>query len=406
MPQEMMASLAQMDFRLRQYIRNKIGAQYYVTAIYVDHPLLQTAAIAETEEGRCFWIPFTIADEADETTLELAPASDWREVILTYTFLEKAVEPEEPEPLEEAERVAESTVGEVIGVIEGETAEDPLQLDIIPIRPGWGNRHDNFYYPAETVKNFAHVWEGAKMYATDHRPDEKSVRTEVSQVLKSPVGYTDDGIPIARVGIFDPAFAKMVRNREKLGILDGLHCSIYATATAGGDIEENGRKGRRIVAFHRDGANIDWVTQAGAGGQALRTVSETEDNMDSKKEKLEEVAVREEQEDPQAEEAQDEALEIDVPESLSATEVSAIVDVTNLPELSRNRLKELSYTSVEAVTAAVQREIKYVKELTGSGKPVVGTGSGNPASVSAEEINKRKSAANRRWLPGRRVKEV
>jgi hypothetical protein len=62
----------------------------------------------------------------------------------------------------------------------------------------------------------AHVFEGVKMYTTNHKEDEKSVRTEVSQVLRCPVGFTDTGAPIAQVGVFDPAFAENIKNRAAL----------------------------------------------------------------------------------------------------------------------------------------------------------------------------------------------
>ena len=64
----------------------------------------------------------------------------------------------------------------------------------------------------------AGVFEGIKMYATDHKPDEKSVRTEVSQVLKCPTGFTEAGAPIALVGVFDDTFAASIRNREAGGV--------------------------------------------------------------------------------------------------------------------------------------------------------------------------------------------
>lgn len=90
----------------------------------------------------------------------------------------------------------------------------PLEMDVQLIKPGWGNSRDNHFYPAEMLRRCAEAFVGAKMYATDHKQEEKSVRTEVSQI-KSISGFSEDGAPIARVAVFDPDFAEKCRNRKR-----------------------------------------------------------------------------------------------------------------------------------------------------------------------------------------------
>jgi hypothetical protein len=71
----------------------------------------------------------------------------------------------------------------------------PLTMRVQLIRPGWGNTKDNHYYPPEVLRRDAHVFEGKKMYTTDHVQGEKSERTEVS-VIEAIESFTDDGAPI------------------------------------------------------------------------------------------------------------------------------------------------------------------------------------------------------------------
>jgi hypothetical protein len=150
----------------------------------------------------------------------------------------------------------------------GKGPRSPLDLDVKLIVPGWGNKRDNNYYPATVLKRDAGVFVGAKMYATDHRENEKSVRTEVSRI-KEITGFADDGAPIARVTIFDPDFAEQTRNRAQAGILDSLECSILAYGTGKPGKAPDGKSGYIVEAITA-AQSVDWVTKAGAGGRALR----------------------------------------------------------------------------------------------------------------------------------------
>ena len=410
---ELRNTLDQFERTVRRLLQAALGENGYVKEVFFEHPTLGTSAILDSNYGGFMHIPFEVG--ADEATVTLSAASQWRAVRLTYDFVQSIPDPDlPPEPTEATTSddpnemvVTESMVGGAFKIIEaadGETQTSPLILDIIPIQPGWGNQRDNFYYPLETLTQFAGVWEGAKMYATDHREDEKSVRTEVSQVIKSPVGFTDDGVPIARVGVFDPVFAQMVRNRDSLGILDGLHCSISCLATADGEHAEGTRKGRTIVGFDGEGANIDWVTQAGAGGQALRTISSQEKAMNEKPEAKEAVVatveVREEDQEtpePQSPETPEVPAEVGSV-AVSTEDVKRIVEASVLPTAAQAKLCGQAFESIETVTTAIAGEVAYLKEVTKSGSPLGGSSGSEKQAVTADEVAQRQVEVNAKWF--------
>ena len=242
------------------------------------------------------------------------------------------------------------------------------------------------------------------------------MRTEVSQVLKSPSGFTDDGVPLARVGIFNEEFAQQVRNRAELDILDGLHNSIQAGGTAETGFELDGREGQRVIAFDKQGAGIDWVTQAGAGGQALRIVSEnTEGNMpeetvtqEDEQVTPDEVTTTEQPSESEpvniSEDAPDPEPEEETPPEtgLSLERIKELVEASNLPELAKERVIAVGATDEAQLQKRIDAEIQYVKALTGSGKPnMPPTQPTKQEQVTAEEVDKRRSEANTRWLKTR-----
>jgi hypothetical protein len=241
------------------------------------------------------------------------------------------------------------------------STRDPLTLDVQLIRPGWGNARDKNFYSREVLQRDAKVFEGAKMYATDHVDAEKSVRTEVSRVDRI-VGFSPTGAPIARVTVFDPAFAEAVRNRQKAGLLETLECSILAQGrTRSGEVE--GQKGNiveSITAAH----SVDWVTRAGAGGKALRLA---ENNAPA-------------------------------PSELAEADVKAVLEQTKLPPVSRAKVAAQKHATLSDLTAAVTAELAYLKEATGSGKPVNGFNTPAPASVNLAEVKKTQDAINKKFL--------
>lgn len=369
--------------------------------IYLDHPVLGSVLVVDNK-GECFAVEYT---ETAEGGFEFADETAWRKVIPTYVYArETTSESEETETEETAvEELAESESGSVVELIEDGKGDEPLILNVAVIQPGWGNRAHNHYYAKDMLKRDAGIFEGVKMYTTDHRSDEKSVRTEVSQVLKCPVGFTEAGAPIARIGVFDETFAKSIRNRHKLGVLNSLHCSILASGKVRpGDFELNGRKGRYVEAI-TSAQSVDWVTQAGAGGHALSLAESEVEIVKGKngkgKEKVEEL------EEVELREGDTPVTETEQPTLLSEAEIDGILNETNLPDASKGRMREQQWQSEYDLKSAVVSEIQYIKQITNGGRPVqVGSGSAGQA-VGLDEVNKRRDRVNAKFL-GTKIREV
>jgi hypothetical protein len=282
--------------------------------------------------------------------------------------VETGDKPAEEEPLAE---LAESVTGTVTLSEDLPEANDnraPLLMNIALIQPGWGNKKDMHYYPGDMLKRDAPVFEGAKMYATDHHQDEKSVRTEVA-VIQSITGYTETGAPIGRVAVHDPDFAEATRNRARLGTLETLECSILARGkTRKGEVD--GKTGH-IVESITEAISVDFVTKAGAGGHAINLAEGGEPVDDKNLEEKEQV----QEEAP----TQDEPPEEKTPEvtMLEGEQVQALLSETNLPAAAKTKVAGMEFRSEDEARTAIQAEIDYVKELTGSGD-VFALGEGNP----------------------------
>ena len=264
-------------------------------------------------------------------------------------------------PMEMTEvELAESAMGHVIELAkEGVSIKprDPLLMKVALIKPGFGNEKDKHYYPIEVLERDAHVFEGVKMYATDHRPEEKSVRTEVAVITACPVAFTDDGAPIAHAAVHDPDFAEQARNRDKLDTLDTLECSILALGrTRKGDVDG---KEANIVEAITKGQSVDWVTKAGAGGHAVALAESNTGGVKMDKEQIEKL--------------------------LSESE---------LPQEAQERLAGAEYEDESALRQAVLAEVEYVKTLTGSGQPFgqgpsQGQREEKPLSERLDEVDRR-----------------
>jgi hypothetical protein len=228
------------------------------------------------------------------------------------------------------------------------------------------------------------------MYVTDHRPGEKSERTEVS-VIESITSFSDDGAPIARVAVFDPEFAEKTRNRAALGQLGTLECSILASGKT--------RKGKvdgvdaNIVEAITASQSVDWVTKAGAGGQAV-AIAEGEAGAQAMNLADEDHAPdegvpvtadgepakpKEEQGEPQPEGDKPQGQPSDVqPEqqapiaevTLSESDIKAELDKRpSLPAALKARIAGKAFKTADELREAIDHEVEYYKALTGSGQP-------------------------------------
>lgn len=282
---------------------------------------------------------------------------------------------------EEVSEFAESGSGRAMKLVEVDQAEVvPLHLEVALIEPGFGNKRDNHYYPKDVLKRDAKVFEGVKMYESDHGP--KSTRLWVSTV-KEIKGFTESGAPIGLVSVCDPGFATRIMALEADDLLDKMECSIFANGKARkGKVE--GRK-TKIVEGITEASAVDWVTRGGAGGRVL-SLSELEEesmseepegtDLDEGKKKAEDADFNEGDEDPQ-----EDFLEI--------SEVKEALGKTNLPDASRARLSEADYQSEDELSDAIKAEVVYVKELTGSGKPF-GQGTSESGERPRKEVLKEK----------------
>lgn len=308
--------------------------------------------------------------------------------------------------------LAEAEAGAVLALVAEDdaptpkSARDPLLLDVVLIQPGFGNKKDNHYYPKETLARDAKVFEGAKMYTTDHKEGEKSERTEVSQIERI-TGFAESGAPIARVVVFDPDFAEKTRNRGRAGTLDSLHCSILASGRARrGTIDG---QGANIIEAITAAQSVDWVTKAGAGGHALR-LAETGDQIMTPETPATPpaftapvapvVPVAETQttqpvtQPVQLQESAAPATETPA-QGLAEADVKAKLAEQKLPAAVQLRLAERQYADAAALDAAISAEIAYLKEVTGSGKPLTfaEVAPAAPLSTRAREQNVRRVLA-------------
>jgi len=260
------------------------------------------------------------------------------------------------------EQIAEEDRGSILMLGEGAVNgySGPVVMDMAMIEPGFGNAKDNHYYPAKTLKDAAHLFEGVKMYLTNHMPKEHTVRNEVAEILKCPVRFTSTGAPVARVGVFDAAFAENVRNRDRLGTLANLQCSILGSGRVRKDaVDEGGRKGH-LVEEILGIKTVDFVPRAGAGGRVLGLV-EMEDNT---VEKQTEVTEEEKKvEDTVVEEAIQEDAQ---PQALDSSVVLPLLMGSDLPAKTQKRLAEKQWFSTEDVQGAIQNALDIVAEIKGA----------------------------------------
>lgn len=272
--------------------------------------------------------------------------------------------------------IAEDASGHVLELAEAMPqawdGQGPLKLRTVLIEAGPGNSRDRHYYPAEMLQRCAPLFEGKKMYATDHKDSEKSVRTEVADILKCPAGYTDKGGIIAEVGIFDPDFARKAWNRAQMGTLQNLAVSIVGAGKTRRGVVDG--QSYDVVTDITEGA-ADWVTAAGAGGRALAI----------------------------AEAAQPSAPEEETTHMLDKDKVVELLQArSGVTEAMAARLSEREYESAEAVEAAVVAELDYIAEAAGAGKPTGLAESAQPATPahkgrSAEEHDAAMQALMKRW---------
>jgi len=303
---------------------------------------------------------------------------------------------------------SESEAGMAIDIAEDDappTVADnrsPIKINMRLIRPGAGNLADRNWYPAEVLKRDAHLFEGVKMWPVDHQQDKKSAMNEVAVVEKI-TGFMDDGAPIARVNIFHPDFAEQVRNRAAAGQLGTLECSILAKGTARpGTVD--GKK-YNIVEAITEANSVDFVTRAGAGGQALnlaesQKVTQMEDSKPT-------TPLAETQAVTPAPApvviAEGAPAPTPAPVNLAEAEVERLLSASQLPNEIKEIMRERQYKDQAELDAAYAKMVERAKKLIGSGQPFA---LGAPQSenhkqpMNMAELHKVQDAVNDRFFAG------
>lgn len=166
-------------------------------------------------------------------------------------------------------RFAESTMdGGLMTLREAAAEFDDAtnEVWITPIRPGFGNKRDGFYYPVDTVREatLSGQFDGVKMFANhpsktmERDLPERSV-TDWVGVIKETRWDESRQVPRARVAVLDDSvYAKWKKAPEHV-----------AFSVLGAGVARPGKvngQTARIVESVKGIRSVDWVTQAGAGG--------------------------------------------------------------------------------------------------------------------------------------------
>jgi len=295
----------------------------------------------------------------------------------------KTEETEESEPELETAKLAEIYVGVELlteGIAEAD-AQGPLTMKIRPIRPGFGNRKDNNYYPADMLKRDAHKLVGLKMYETNHKAKDKSTRTWVSTTTAL-LGFDNIGAPILEAVAHNPDFSQRIRNLNAAkdangnSLLEKMECSILGD----GKIKRNQmREGRKtnVVETLTMMQGIDWVTKAGAGGKALSIAESDKDGNMEEQETQEKEAPKEEAPKKDAE-PQGQVLE--------AVSVLKALLTSGLPQAAQERLVEAEYADGDTLKTAIDAEKAYLEAARPSegGRPF-GMGGAEPKREEDEK---------------------
>lgn len=308
-------------------------------------------------------------------------------------------------------------VGEIVPLVEKSVRQDgtfPIRI----IAPGWGS--SGYYskqvlerdipkvFPAGTHMHFDHP----TVSESKERP-ERSVKTIAAVTSSLPV-WQDNGP--AGPGMYAEAKARSQYRADIEELAPYIGVSIVASGHRKTGIAE-GRKGPVIESIHA-GGSIDFVTQAGAGGQVIslfeaarsRAISEPITEVDEvSDQELKEArealaAAQKEASDALAEAARlREGALLREARDVVAT---ALAKVENLPDITRDRLLEtiaknpptadgkLDAATLETqVSEAVRAEVEYLAKVTGSGRITGMGGAGSTSDAAVKESEDRIGAA-------------
>lgn len=385
------------------------GNGYYcwVRDVFDDHLVYEE----ETPTGATLWQQGYTIDDAGKVTLGTEVTKV--KVATTYVAVAEAAVPREhSEDLEEAD-----LVGEVVPLVEKAVRKDG-SFPIKVIAPGWGA--SGYYSEAVLRRDIPKVFPAGTHMHFDHptvteskeRP-ERSVQTIAAVTTSLPV-WQDNGP--AGPGMYAEAKARSARQTDIEELAPHIGVSIVASGHRKPGIAE-GRKGPVIESIVA-GQSIDFVTQAGAGGQIIslfeaargRAISEPiEEGDDVSEQDLKEARDALEAEQKKSADALAENARLREGAVLrEARDVvaAALGKVENLPDITRTRLLEaiasnppttdgaLDAATLETrVAEAVTAEVAYLAKVTGSGRITGMGGSGGGSDSAVKESEDRIGAA-------------
>lgn len=398
--------------------------RYSTRSVFEADPVVGDSIIViDQEEAKTYAVGYTRESDG----IKFSPRVEWREVVLAYQLV--STESEQPEQTTEPEPHPPQTQelheidfnewqdpgedyksldvnGHVLSISEtGDVATGgtkPLVMEVVPVAPGWGNTRDNNYYSKEALKNDGpSVFQKVKMHETNHKDDETNDRNWVSTIIEVE-RFTENGEPIARVGVHNPLFAQKVLNLNELGLLDMLECSIRGNGRARKEpFEENGRKGRYIESL-TEIKTVDWVSRAGAGGRALNLTENAAGGGDMPGDENTNVS---EGEQIETEEVNIGEGNVAQPVPLTETQVDEALSSVALPDRVKTLVKAGVYESDDKLKETVAGLIEDFKTATKSGRPVA-TRSQNTTQVPQRpnevKISEAITRVNDRYFGNRR----
>ncbi len=294
-----------------------------------------------------------------------------------------------------------------------EVTEEGIAEGILPIRiivPGF-NSSKSRYYEESAVADAGRIFEDSKMYA-DHPTEaeeeampERSIRNLVATLKETKVSEANTAVGVAH--IHAGWFQEMVSNLYKAGNLAQLGTSINCLGTGSKQTIE-GMDTIAVEGLERGNfGSVDFVTEAGAGGQAglresaqdsfldvelvdeatLRTARpdlvkciETAATQQAHQEVKEAMEATKEMEDLRTANAdlttERDGLLSEKAEAVKAQEkadaqvvIKAAVDKADLPDATKTRLiaRFAEATSADGVAEAITEETDYIAELKDSG---------------------------------------
>lgn len=394
------------------------GNGYYcwVRDVFDDHLVYEE----ETPTGATLWQQGYTIDDAGTVTLGTEVTKV--KVATTYVAIAEAVTESDSAPVELEEA---DLLGEIVPLVEKAVRKDgsfPLKV----IAPGWGS---SGYYSAEVLKrDIPKVFPAGTHMHFDHptiseakeRP-ERSVKT-IAAVTTSVPSWQENGP--AGPGMYAEAKARSAYQADIEELAPHIGVSIVASGHRKTGIAE-GRKGPVIESIVA-GGSIDFVTQAGAGGQVIslfeaargraisEAISEGEDVSEQElKEARDALAAAEAERD--AERAKTARLqEAVILREARDVATEALAKVDTLPEVTRVRLLEQVSRDpsahikegaldrpafATAIAEAVKAEARYLADLTGSGRVIgMGGAAGGSDAVIKESEDRLAGALGRLGL--------